>query len=99
MALSSPDDDENNIKDKVFDQIALDELKNENGLNILIAFLDTHLGKNYLEDSIEKFEYFGDFNRKDVKTIQDVIAMFDSKYRKIQKKDKPTLERKKSYWY
>ena len=34
MALSLPDDDENKIKDKVFDQIALDELKDEDGLNI-----------------------------------------------------------------
>ena len=38
MALSLPDDDKNKIKDKVVDQITLDELKDENGLNILIAF-------------------------------------------------------------
>ena len=87
VALSLPDDDENKIKDKVFDQIALDELKNENGLNILIAFLDKHLGKDDLADSIEKFEDFDDFKRKDGQTIQEFIAMFDSKYRKIEKKD------------
>ena len=87
MALSLPDDDENKIKDKVFDQIALDELKDENGLNILIAFLDKHLGKDDLADSIEKFEDFDDFKRKDGQAIQEFIAMFDSKYRKIEKKD------------
>ena len=87
VALSLPDDDENKIKDKVFDQIALDELKDENGLNILIAFLDEHLGKDDLADSIEKFEDFDDFKRKDGQTIQEFIAMFDSKYRKIEKKD------------
>ena len=87
VALSLPDDDENKIKDKVFDQIALDELKDENGLNILIAFLDKHLGKDDLADSIEKFEDFDDFKRKDGQTIQEFIAMFDSKYRKIEKKD------------
>ena len=87
VALSLPDDDENKIKDKVFDQIALDELKDENGLNILIAFLDKHLGKDDLADSIEKFEDFDDFRRKDGQTIHEFIAMFDSKYRKIEKKD------------
>ena len=87
VALSLPDDDENKIKDKVFDQIALDELKDENGLNILFAFLDKHLGKDDLADSIEKFEDFDDFKRKDGQTIQEFIAMFDSKYRKIEKKD------------
>ena len=46
MALSLPEDDENKIKDKVFDQIALDELKDEDGLDILITFLDKHLGKD-----------------------------------------------------
>ena len=38
VALSLPENDENKIKDKVFDQIALDELKDEDGLDILIAF-------------------------------------------------------------
>ena len=89
VALSLPDDDKNKIKDKVFDKIALDELKNENGLDILIVFLDKHLGKDDLADSIDKFEDFDDFKRKDGQTIQEFIAMFDSKYRKIEKKDMP----------
>ena len=59
------------IKDKVFDQISLDELKGEDGLNILIAFLDIHLGKDDLADSIEKFEDFDDFKRKEGQTIHE----------------------------
>ena len=87
VALSLPEDDENKIKDKVFDQISLDELKAEDGLYTLIAFLDKHLGKDDLADSIEKFEDFDDFKRKEGQTIHEFIAMFDSKYRKIEKKD------------
>ena len=64
VALSLPDDDENKIRDKVFNQIALDEQKDEDGLNILIAFLDKHLGKDDLADSIETFEDFGDLKKK-----------------------------------
>ena len=87
VALSLPEADENKIKDKVFDQISLDELKGEDGLNILIGFLDKHLGKDELADSIEKFEDFDDFKRKEGQTIHEFIAMFDSKYRKKEKKD------------
>ena len=42
VALSLPEDDEHQIKDKVFDQISIDDLKGNFGLNILIAFLDKH---------------------------------------------------------
>ena len=91
MALSLPADDENQIKDKVFDQISQDELKSENGLNILLTFLYTckHLGKDNLTDSVEKFGDFDNFQRIEGQTIQEYISMFDSKYRKIEKKDMP----------
>ena len=53
VALSLPEDDENRIKDKVFDQISLDDLKSADGLDILLTFLDKHLGKDDLSDSVE----------------------------------------------
>lgn len=85
-ALSLPDDDEHQIKDKVFDQISLEDLKSDFGLNILIAFLDKHLAKDDLADSVDKFDDFDDFRRKEGQTVHEYIAMFDSKYRKIEKK-------------
>ena len=86
-ALSLPEDDEKQIKDKVFDQISLDELKSENGLNILLTFLDKHLGEDDLADSADNFDDLDDFQRNEGQTIQE--AMFDSKYRKIETKDMP----------
>ena len=56
VALSLPEDDEHQIKDKVFDQISIDDLKDNFGLYILIAFLDKHLAKDDLADSLEKFD-------------------------------------------
>ena len=84
VALSLPVDDEHQIKEKVFDQIPLDDLKTDFGLNILIAFLDKHLAKDDLADSVEKFD---DFRRDDGQSIHKYIAMFDAKYRKIEKKN------------
>lgn len=87
IALSLPEDNETHIKDKVFDQISIDDLKRDFGLNILLAFLDKHLAKDDLADSLEKFDDFDDFIRKDGQTISEFIALFDSKYRKIEKKN------------
>ena len=86
VALSLPEDDENRIKDKVFDQISLDDLKSADGLDILLTFLDKHLGKDDLSDSVEKFDEFDDCQRKEGQTIQEFIGIFDSLYRKIEKK-------------
>ena len=85
VALSLPEDDENRIKDKVFDQISLDDLKSADGLDILLTFLDKHLGKDDLSDSVEKFDEFDDCQRKEGQTIQEFIGIFDSLYRKIEK--------------
>ena len=40
IALSFPEDDEFGIREKIFDEIDLDELKEDDGLDKLIAFLN-----------------------------------------------------------
>ena len=42
-ALPLPEDDKTQIREKVFEQISLDDLKKEDGLDTLITFLDSHL--------------------------------------------------------
>ena len=86
LALSLPEEEESGIRAQVFDELSLDELKEEDGFEKFIAFLEGKLGKDELEDCLEKFEDFEDFQRMDTMTINDYIAKFDSKYRKIQKK-------------
>jgi len=87
IALSLPEDDESAIREKVFNQLSLDELKADDGLNKLITFLDKHLAKDDLSDSLEKFEDFEDFQRVEGQSVQEYISIFDSKYRKIEKKN------------
>ena len=43
IALTLPEDDESQIRDKVFDQIPIDDLKSADVLNVLMNFLDEHL--------------------------------------------------------
>ena len=85
IALSLPEDDQYQIKEKVFSGLSLDELTEEGSLNILIKFLDGYLGKDELVDSIDKFEDFENFERADKQNIRDYIALFDLKYRKLEK--------------
>jgi hypothetical protein len=58
IAFTLPEDDESKIREKVFDQIKLDDLKKDTGFNTLLEFLDKHLAKDDLADSLEKFEEF-----------------------------------------
>ena len=87
IALTLPEDDESKIREKVFDQVPTDDLKSEYGLNVLLNFLDEHLPKDDLMDSLEKFEDFDDFCRSQEQSITEYIAVFDSKYKKIEKKN------------
>ena len=85
IALALPKGNKDQIREKVFDQISPDDLKEEDGLDILIAFLDKQLKKDDLADSLDKFGAFEDFHRHDGMSISEYIASFDTRYRKIEK--------------
>ena len=53
IALSLPEKDVSKIREKVFDQIPLDDFKSNDGLTVLLNFLDKHLAKDDLSDSLE----------------------------------------------
>lgn len=85
IALSLPENDKTQIRETVFEQISIEDLKMENGLDTLITFLDEHLKKDDLADSLEKFEEFEDFQRINGMSTTEYIASFDTRYRKIEK--------------
>ena len=87
IALTLPEDDEPQIREKVFDQIPIDDLKSADGLNVLLNFFDQLLAKDDLSDSLEKFEDFDVFSRSQGQSITEYIAVFDSKYKNIEKKN------------
>lgn len=67
IALTLPEEDETKIREKVFEQIKLEDLKKESGFKTLLEFLDKHLASQG-------------------QSMNEFIAIFDSKYRKIEKK-------------
>ena len=72
-------------RENVLSQLSLEDLKQENGLEILIKFLDSFFGKDEISDALEKYEDFENFQRADNQSIRDFIACFDMKYRKLEK--------------
>ena len=71
VALNLPEDDQQKIKEKVFDEIGLDDLHSENGLSILFENLDKHLSKDELYDILDKFKDFENFVRKNGQSMND----------------------------
>ena len=56
IALTLPEDDEFQIREKGFDQVPIDDLKSKDRLNVVLIFLDQHLAKDNLTGSLERFE-------------------------------------------
>ena len=85
VALRLPEDDKNNIKEKVFGELKLDDLNSENGMSLLLQFLDKHLLEDELIDSLNKFEDFENYERKHGQNIREYVNNFDLKFNKLEK--------------
>ena len=85
VALRLPEDDKNNIKEKVFGEMKLDDLNSENGMSLLFQFLDKHLLADELMDSFKKFEDFENFERKHGQNIREFVNNFDLRSSKLEK--------------
>ena len=85
VALSLPENDESVIRERVFDEIKLDDLKKENGMDVLLKFMDRILGKDDLTDSLEKFEDFENYKREPDQSMTEFLSKHDQKYNKIVK--------------
>ena len=85
VALRLPEDDKNDIKEKVFGELKLDDLNSENGMSLLFQFLDQHLLADELMDSLKKFEDFENFERKHGQNIREFVNNFDLRSSKLEK--------------
>ena len=85
VALNLPGDGKNKIKEKVFCELKLDDLNSENGMCILFEFLDKYLLDDELMTSLNKFEDFDNFERKQGQNIREYVANFELKVSKLEK--------------
>ena len=84
VALSLPEKHSSKIKDKVFNELTIELLSEETGIDKLKALLDKHLGKDDLSDVFDKYIDFEKYYRT-TESVQEFTAEFDNKYRKLVK--------------
>ena len=63
------------------------DLAKEDGLEALLSFMELKLGKDDMQDCLDKYEDFKLFKRKEGQKIGDYIIEFEQKYNRILKKD------------
>ena len=79
IALSFPKQDEQKLCEKVFSELLINDLKTEDGFDILLDFLDCKLQKDDISDSWEKFNDFDKYCKEPSQSISDFISNFDQK--------------------
>ena len=86
IALSLPNSSEmfgNDIKEKVLDNLTDEELSSAEGLKKLIEYLDNELGIDEMDDNIQKWSAFDNCRRQDEQNLDDFIAEYEMKSRKV----------------
>jgi hypothetical protein len=87
VALSLPESDKlNNLKAQLFDKHSIDDLKKDDGLDTVIEFLTSHLGKDDLADSFCRYGEFEDYKRSN-ESIVEYIGKFEQNYNRIARKN------------
>ena len=85
IALSLPEDDKNQIRDKVFNEIDMDLLKDEDGVETIIKFLDDVFKKDELSEVYEHYVNFDRYKRDSKETMDRYILEFEKLYNKTKK--------------
>ena len=86
IALSYLEQDEHKLREQVFSELSIHDLKTEDGFDILLAFLDRKLQKDDISDSWEKFNDIDEYCKETSQSISDFISTFGQKYNKILQK-------------
>ena len=77
VALLLPSESSSDICDKVFEQLAITDLKAENWFEALLAFLDHELQKDDISANYDKFNDFEWFHRSPDQSIHEYTTKFD----------------------
>ena len=91
LALSLPEKDKSDIRNKVFDALGEQLLKGEEGFSKLMTFLEKEFGEDEIYDVFNKFEEFESCRKKSDQSMQQYISTFELKYTQVKNKGFPEL--------
>ena len=86
VALSLPEDDVSQIRDKVFAEIEIAKLKADDGLKTLTSYLDSQFAKDDLTETYERYVEFERCKRGANQKINDFILEYEKKHNALSKK-------------
>ncbi|PIK50177.1 hypothetical protein BSL78_12928 [Apostichopus japonicus] len=85
VALSLPEEGAKSIRDKVFNEIDLEDLKKETGVSTLIKFMDNVFKKDELSAAYEAYTSFDRYRRQTETTMEEFVTEFEKLYNKTKK--------------
>ena len=88
VALSLPEEDPSNIRDKVFSELEVSNLNKAEGLKTLTDYLDKQFGRDDLTVAYERYIEFERCKRKKDQKVNEFILEFEQKYNACTKKGK-----------
>ena len=86
IALSLPNKSKfgNDIRERVFENLTPDELSGDTGLEKVIEFLDKELGKDAIDDVIDKWDSFDSCRKEGDQSLDDFMADFEHKSNRVK---------------
>ncbi|KAG1673036.1 DNA polymerase epsilon subunit 2 [Nymphon striatum] len=85
IALSLPEDDSTSIRDKVFNEISVEDLKKEDGSETLIKFMDNIFKQDELSEAYEAYAEFDRHKRSGQITMEMYVVEFEKLYHRTKK--------------
>ena len=83
VALSLPENDASGVRDKVFNDIKLQYLNKDTGVELLIKYLDSLFKRDELSEVYERYAKFDRYEKKDRDKMEDFILEFEKLYNRI----------------
>ena len=72
------------LRERVLEHLTDEELSSNEGLEKVIKFLDNELGKNAVDDVIEKWEAFDNCIKAANQSLDEFITDFEAKYNRVK---------------
>ena len=86
VALSMPENDASGVRDKVFNEIKLQDLNKDTGVELLIKCFDSLFKRDELSEVYERYTKFARHEKKDQDNMEEFTSEFEKLYNRIKQK-------------
>ena len=87
VALSLPENDPSGIRDKIFNEIKIEDLNRDAGIDALIIYMDKLFKKDEISEVYERYTVFDRYEKvKDMK-MDEYLLEFEKHYNRIKQKE------------